>query len=72
MNLYQYEIILGSPWERRRIDGGVVAENLDAATSKIRDKFTECPDYEIIDLDISLCPNGIFWYEIYNDYVDDI
>lgn len=72
MNLYQYEVILGSPWERRRIDGCVIAENLGVATLKVRDKFTECPDYEIIDLDIRPCSSDIYWYEVYDEYRDDI
>jgi hypothetical protein len=56
--------------ERRRIDGGVMAENLDAATSKILDEFSECPDFEIIDFDISLCQKDVFWYEVYDEYMD--
>lgn len=70
MHLYQYEIIFSNSMERRRIDGGVMAENLDAATSKILDEFSECPDFEIIDFDISLCQKDVFWYEVYDEYMD--
>ena len=70
MILYQYEIIFSNSIERRRIDGGVIAENLDAATSKILDEFSECPDFEVLDLDIRPCPLGIFWYEVYDEHMD--